>query len=131
MALKSKHKVDPTFNMSSMTDVIFLLLIFFMLTSTVVDPMALPVNLPKSKSNTYSNPVIKVAITDDLQYFFNGDKVSRKVIEPMLRNEIGKTETPTVSLYIDKSVPTEHFVEIAGIATSLKAKVSIATTPDN
>ena len=115
--------------MSSMTDVIFLLLIFFMLTASFVTPSGLPVNLPTSKSSTIVLQKVSVSITSDLRYFVNDKSVNRNNLEMVLRNELSGKEGIVV-LHIDKSVPTEHLVYVAGIATALEAKVSIATKPN-
>jgi biopolymer transport protein ExbD len=129
MDLKGKQKVDATFSMSSMTDIIFLLLIFFMLTSSFITPSGLPVNLPTSKSSTIVMQKVTVSITEDLKYYVNDRPVNRRDIENALRKELNGQEG-NVSLHIDKSVPSENLVEIAGIATSLNAKVSVATKPN-
>lgn len=129
MALKSKYKVDSGFSMSSMTDIIFLLLIFFMLTSSFITPSGLPVNLPSSKSSTIVMPKISVTITPDLKYFVNDRPVAYNNLENTLREEL-KGEEGVVVLHVDKTVPVEHFVNVAGIATALKAKVSVATKPN-
>lgn len=128
MNLKSKHKVQATFSMSSMTDVIFLLLIFFMLTSSFITPSGLPVNLPSSKSSEIVMQKISVTITKDLKYFVNNQKTSRGNVEALLKSNLNGTEGIVV-LHCDALVPVERLVEIAGIATNLKAKVSIATKP--
>ena len=131
MDLKSKHKVDSSFSMSSMTDIIFLLLIFFMLTSSFITPSGLPVNLPTSKNSTIALQKVTVTITKDLKYFVNDRPINRRDLENALRKELGGTgKEGNVSLHIDKSVPSEYLVEIAGIATGLKAKVSVATKPN-
>ena len=129
MDLKSKQKVDATFSMSSMTDIIFLLLIFFMLTSSFITPSGLPVNLPTSKSSAIVMQKVTVSITEDLKYYVNDRPVNRRDIENALRRELNGQEG-NISLHIDKSVPSEYLVEIAGIAASLKAKVSVATKPN-
>lgn len=129
MGLRSKNKVEASFSMSSMTDVIFLLLIFFMLTSSFITPSGLPVNLPSSKSSTIVLQKVSVTITKDLQYFVNDKRSSFDGLEPMLRNELAGKEGVVV-LHVDKTVPVEHLVNVAGIATALNAKVSIATKPN-
>lgn len=129
MALKSKHKVDPAFSMSSMTDIIFLLLVFFMLTSSFITPSGLPVNLPSSKTSNIVMQKVSVTISSDLQYFINDKKVLFANLESSLRKEL-KEKEGVVVLHVDKSVPVEHLVTVAGIATSLNAKVSIATKPN-
>ncbi len=129
MDLQSKHKVDSSFSMSSMTDIIFLLLIFFMLTSSFITPSGLPVNLPTSKSSTITLQKVTVTITEDLKYYVNDRPINKRDMENALRKELDGQEG-NVSLHIDKSVPSEFLVELAGIATSLNAKVSIATKPN-
>jgi len=128
MALQSKHKVDTAFSMSSMTDIIFLLLIFFMLTSTFITPSGLPVNLPSSKSSNIVMQRVSVTITSDRRFYINSQRVTRDLIEIELAKALQGKEGVVV-LHVDKSVPVEYLVDIASIATSLKAKVSIATKP--
>jgi biopolymer transport protein ExbD len=131
MKLQSQNRIDASFSMASMTDLIFLLLVFFMLTSSFVTPSGLPVNLPSSISSTIEVQKVSVTVTKDLQYFVNDKKVSKNTLESELkRNLSGSTGGGgVVVLHIDKSVPTEELVYVAGIATSLKAKVTIATKP--
>lgn len=114
--------------MASMTDLIFLLLIFFMLTSSFVTPSGLPVNLPSSKASTIEVQKVSVTLTKDLQYYVNDKRVSRAMLEGELKRVL-PTGAGSVILHIDKSVPSEHLVYVAGIATSLKAKVVLATKP--
>ena len=128
MNLQTRNKVDSAFNMASMTDRIFLLLIFFMLTSSFVTPSGLPVNLPTSKASTIEVQKVSVTVTKDLQYFINEKKVTRNSLETELKKELSGI-SGVVILHIDESVPTKELVFVAGIATSLEAKVSIATKP--
>ncbi len=129
MNLKAKHKVQASFSMSSMTDVIFLLLIFFMLTASFITPSGLPVNLPSSISSDIVLQKVSVTISKDLTYFVNNKKTRRSNLESVLKSSL-KGENDIVVLHCDASVPVERLVEVAGIATSLKAKVSIATKPE-
>lgn len=129
MDLKSKHKVEASFSMSSMTDVIFLLLIFFMLTSSFITPSGLPVNLPTSKSSNIVMQKVSVTITPDLQYFVNDKNTTLNNLEAALKTELMDKEGVVV-LHCDKSVPVEHLVNVASIATKLEAKISLATKPD-
>lgn len=129
MNLRSKHKIEAAFSMSSMTDVIFLLLIFFMLTASFITPSGLPVNLPSSKSSEIMIQKVSVTITDDLQYYVDQRKVTLGQLEGVLRNSFSGKEGVVV-LHCDKSVPVEKLVEVAGIATALEARVSIATKPN-
>lgn len=128
MNFRSKNKVDPAFSMASMTDLIFLLLIFFMLTSSFVTPSGLPVNLPSSRASTIEVQKISVTVTKELQYFVNDKRVSKAMLEAELKRLLTEG-AGSVILHIDKSVASEHLVYVAGIATSLNAKVVLATKP--
>lgn len=129
MKLGSKHKVQASFSMSSMTDVIFLLLIFFMLTSSFITPSGLPVNLPTSKSSNIVMQKVSVSITRDLKYYVNDNPVRMKNLKRALAKELGE-EQGVVVLHCDKGVPVENLVNVASIATGLKAKISLATKPE-
>lgn len=128
MALQSKHKVDASFSMSSMTDIIFLLLIFFMLTSSFITPSGLPVNLPSSETSDIVMQEVTVTVTKDLRFSVNDKVVTRDQIKDELTTLL-KDKKGQVVLHIDKQVPVEYLVEIGGIAASLEANVSIATQP--
>ena len=92
MNLNTKHKVVTTFSMSSMTDVIFLLLIFFMLTASFITPSGLPVNLPTSKSSNIVMQKVSVTITSDLTYHVNDRAVPHAQIERVLTQELKGVE---------------------------------------
>lgn len=128
MNLQSRNKVDTTFSMASMTDLIFLLLIFFMLTASFVTPSGLPVNLPTSVASTIEVQKVSVTVTKDLQIFVNDKRVNKTTLKDELKKELGGPQGVVV-LHIDESVPTREMVFVAGVATSLEAKVSIATKP--
>ena len=118
--------------MSSMTDIIFLLLIFFMLTSNFVTPSGLPVSLPSSKTSAIVMQKISVTITGDLKYYLNEKPVALAEIEPQLAALLQGTQEGegVVVLHVDKTVPVEHLARVAGIAANLKAKVTLATLPE-
>ena len=130
MGLHQKNKVDASFSMSSMTDIIFLLLIFFMLTSSFITPSGLSVNLPSSETSDIVMQEVTVSVTKDLQFSVNDQLVTRdqlkSVLTPLLEGKKGQ-----VVLHLDKEVPVEYLVEIGGIAAGLGANVSIATNPYN
>jgi biopolymer transport protein ExbD len=128
MGLQSKNKIEASFSMSSMTDIIFLLLIFFMLTSSFITPSGLPVNLPSSESSDIVMQEVTVSVTKDLRFAVNDKQVSRDEIKNAL-TALLKDNKGYVVLHIDKEVPVEYLVEIGGIAASLEANVTIATQP--
>ena len=129
MNINSKYKVDATFSMSSMTDIVFLLLIFFMLTSSFITPSGLPVNLPTSKSSAIVMQKVSVTITKELGYYVDEQLIAKDQLEGILRKSFNGEEGSVV-LHCDKTVPVEDLVYVASIATMLEAKVSIATKPN-
>lgn len=134
MKLKRKSKAIEVFSMASMTDVIFLLLIFFMVTSTLVVPSALKVTLPQSKQQTASRPVTRVTIDADLRYFVAvGNEQDRQVtfeeIAPFLATTIDQNPEMFVALYADETVPYSEIVRILNIAVENKYQMVLATRP--
>tara|TARA_X000001036_G_C20680720_1_gene805833 strand:- start:1216 stop:1521 length:306 start_codon:yes stop_codon:yes gene_type:complete len=99
-----------------------------MLTASFITPSGLPINLPSSKSSNIVIQKISISITEELEYFVNDEKIEIQNLEMILKNELQGKEGLIV-LHCDKSVPVEKLVEVAGIATLLEAKVSIATKP--
>jgi len=128
MELKSRNKIEVAFSMASMTDLIFLLLIFFMLTASFVTPSGLPVNLPTSKASTIEVQKVSITVTKDLQYYVNDKRVTKSTLEETLKPLL-LSPSGVVILHIDESVPTKELVFVAGLATSLEARVTIATKP--
>ena len=134
MALKRRNKIETTFSMSSMTDVIFLLLIFFMVTSTVVFPNAIKILLPQSKKQTSASPMTRVTIDKELNYYvaFGNERermVSYDEITPFLLDAQLKEPSMYVALYADESVPYKEVVKIINIANENQFKMVIATRP--
>lgn len=135
MGLKKRNKVEAAFSMSSMTDIVFLLLIFFMVTSTLIAPNALKLLLPESNNQTSAKAITSISITKDLKYYVNVDGQPERVqfneIESRLRTAIADDEDPCVSLHADKSVDVEYIVKIMNIAKRNKYKLILATSPEN
>ena len=129
MGLRSKNKVSANFNMSSMTDIVFLLLIFFMLTSTLVSPNALKLLLPSSKARTLEKQTVSVSITKDIAFFINENKVQEANIERELKLLLDNIEEAAIILHTDKTVDIEHVVKVMDIAYRNKYKIVLATTP--
>jgi len=128
MGLRSRNKVSAHFNMSSMTDIVFLLLIFFMLTSTLVSPNALKLLLPSSKAKTLEKQTISISITKDIAFYINENEVSETIIEQELKLLLNNEQEPAIILHADKTVAIEHVVKIMDIAYRNKYKIVLATT---
>ena len=127
MALRSKNKVSAAFSMSSMTDIVFLLLIFFMLTSTLVTTNALDLVLPNSTAQTVKKQRVSVSINENFQYFIDKEAVELKYIEAQLIDKLIGQDEQVVVLRVDKSVPIEYAVEVMDIAYRNKFKIVLAT----
>jgi biopolymer transport protein ExbD len=129
MALSQRNKISINFSSVGMTDVVFNLLIFFMLTSTLVHPSAIKLLLPKGSSQTSAKPLTTVSITSDLNYYIEKQPVAFDQIESILRQKLGSNPDIFISLHADKTVPFENVVKVLDIAQRNNYKLIIATSP--
>ncbi len=129
MAIKTRNKVDVTFSMSSMTDIVFLLLIFFIITSTLITPNALNILLPQSSPNRAKKQTATIEVTQDGTYALNGDVISLGEIEGQLRAQMqGKEKSMQgIVLKADKNVALEYVVNVMDIANRNQYKMVLAT----
>jgi biopolymer transport protein ExbD len=130
MGLKKRSKVSAEFSMSSLTDIIFLLLIFFMLTSTLVRIQ--PFELPKSDSKTVASTSIVVTMEQDGRYTVNNNEVSPRNLERALRTAVRTSdnqESATITIVAELGTPFDNVVEVMEIANRLRVKAIIATEP--
>ncbi|MFH1319079.1 MAG: biopolymer transporter ExbD [Bacteroidota bacterium] len=127
MALKIRNETSSEFGMASMTDIVFLLLIFFVITSTLVSPNALKVLLPSSSSKTTGKQTVSVTIKPDLTYYINAKQVESEFIEANLRKLLSGETKPGIILHVEKSVPVEYAVKIMDIANRNKYLLVLAT----
>ena len=130
MGLSTRNKVSPNFNMSSMTDIVFLLLIFFMLTSTLVTTNALDLVLPNSNSKVVDKQTLSVSIDKNLVHYIDRDEIDVGFMESTLLSRLSQAEEKVVVLRVEKGVPIEYAVKIMDIAYRNKLKVVLATTPE-
>ena len=138
MALKRQHETLSMFSMASMTDIIFLLLIFFMVTSTFVFPSALEVNLPQSSQQTSLKPTTRIYIDKDMNMFASqGDENTQGELVPMPADQLMgfmqtlKAANPDefVALYADEEVPYGKIVDILDKGSKTGLKIVLATKP--
>ena len=135
MALKRQNEMLATFSMASMTDVIFLLLIFFMVTSTVVFPNAIKVNLPQSSQQAAAKPLSRVTIDANLNYYvaFGNEREQPtdidQLVDFLLRTREREPEM-FVAIYADESVPYGEVVKILDLANKHNLKMVLATAPE-
>ncbi len=130
MDLRGRNKVTPEFNMSSMTDIVFLLLIFFMLASTLVSVNAIDILLPKASGITENKKSVSVSIKKDLSYYIDKKRVGISVLESELIAMLTNESKPTIVLRAEKSVPVENVVKVMDIANRNKFKVILAVRPN-
>ncbi|OIQ17321.1 MAG: biopolymer transporter ExbD [Flavobacterium sp. MedPE-SWcel] len=129
MQFRSRNRVTPEFNMSSMTDIVFLLLIFFMITSTMVTTSALDLNLPKAEGRTENNQNVSVNITKDLEYFIDTEPVAADNLEATLTAMLSDTEGKAIVLRVEQGVPIENAVAVMDIAYRNQFKIVLAVDP--
>lgn len=135
MAIKTRNKIGVSFNSSSMSDLVFLLLIFFMLTSTLVAPNAIKLMLPSSSSKTMAKQTVTVYINDLYQYYVEETPVPDDELGNAINTQIAGQADATIVLRSDKSVPVQYVVNVIDAvndinnATQQNHKVILATSP--
>lgn len=137
MALKRKTKIADTFSMASMTDVIFLLLIFFLVTSTIIVPNTIKVTLPTSAPQSApETPTVRITLTPDLRYYMSIDRSAPvELTQEALKEQLGifAAEHPEafVSIQADESVPYKEVVAVINAAAQSSLKVVLATRAES
>ncbi len=129
MNIRGRNKVTPEFNMSSMTDIVFLLLVFFMIASTLVSANAIDLLLPKSGGKTTQSKSLAVSITKDLTFYVDSEKVKKSHLENYILNKIGTLEKPSIVLRSDENVSVKELVYVMDIANRNKIKSTLAVSP--
>jgi biopolymer transport protein ExbD len=128
MKLKGRNKVSPDFSMSSMTDIVFLLLIFFMLTAN--SPNALDLLLPKAKGKSTNTQNVSVSIDKNLQYYVNNERINGEYIEIELKKALEGQDKPTIILRAEENVAIKEAVNVMDIANRNNYKVILAVRPN-
>lgn len=128
MKLKGRNKVSPDFSMSSMTDIVFLLLIFFMLQAN--SPNALDLLLPKAKGKSTNKQNVSVSIDKNLQYFVNEQRINGDYLEIELKKALEGQDKPTIILRAEESVAIKEAVNVMSIANKNSYKVILAVRPN-
>ncbi len=129
MNLRSRNKVSASFSMSSMTDLVFLLLIFFIIVSTLVSPYSLPVDLPVSSNKSKDKQTVALRIDRDLNYSVNNDIIDPLVLEAELAGRLSGSDKPGIVFHVDQSVPTGETVKVLDIAKRNQWRIVLATKP--
>ena len=132
MDIRGRNKVDPNFNMSSMTDIVFLLLIFFIITSSFVSPHAIDLLLPKGDGQVIQGgEPVSVSISVDGKYYVNETEILETEVESALMNQFKDTseENKTLTIRAEQGVAIEKVVSVLSIANKNKYKTVLATQP--
>jgi biopolymer transport protein ExbD len=130
MNLRGRNRVSAEFNMSSMTDIVFLLLIFFMIASTtIVSNNALDLVLPKSSGKSDEVKNVSVSVNSKLEYFIDKDKFAENTLEEKLKSMLVNQAEPTILLHVEEGVPIERAVSVMDIAYRNKFKIVLAVSP--
>lgn len=130
MNLRRRHKIVPEVSTASLNDIMFFLMLFFLIASTVVNPNVIKLLLPKASSGqSVAKKTISVSITKDLQYFVEKQNVPADQIEQVLQSYLSKADELTVILYVDKTVQIQDIVNVMDISNRLKVKLVLATDP--
>ncbi len=128
MKLRGRNKVSAEFSMASMTDIVFLLLVFFMLTANA--PNALDLLLPKAKGKSTNTQNVSVTIDKGLRYFVNNEQINRDYIEIELKKALQGQENPTIILRAEESIAIKEAVNVMDIANRNNYKVILAVRPN-
>ncbi len=132
MNLRSKNKFRPEVSTSSLSDIMFFLMLFFLIVSTMVSPSVIKLTLPKAQHNqTVRKTEISISITKDLKYYVNNKEVGFSDMEKELTTEIQKVKEPTIVIRVDNSIPVQDLVNVMQIGNKLKIKMILATKSPN
>ena len=127
MKLRGRNEIKPEFNMSSMTDVVFLLLIFFMIASTLAKQLnTIDVKLPQADGKTENRNTVAITITNSNQFYLDSDKISKQRLETLLIKALSSFETPSIVLRTEKKVAIDQVVYVMNIANKNGIKVVLA-----
>lgn len=132
MNLRGKNKFRPEVSTSSLSDIMFFLMLFFLIASTMVNPSVIKLTLPKSQQNqTVRKTEISISITKDLKFYINKDEVPFGSIETQLTSAMQKVKEPTVVIRCDNTIPVQSLVDVMQIGNKLKIKMILATKSPN
>ena len=132
MNLRKRKNITAEVATSSMNDIMFFLMLFFLIMSTLLNPNVVKLTLPNSKHNqTLRQKEVTISVTKELQYYVNNSLVSFEMLEPMLADEMRKSKDVTVILRCDSGITVQNLVNVLEIGNKLKVKMVLATKAPN
>lgn len=130
MAIRRGTKIIKEAGSSAQTDLIFLLLMFMMMATTLINPNALKLTLPKSSNQLKERPYTTVSVTKDLQFYLDGERIPFGNLEAALAMKMAESEDKTISLHSDEGVPIGEIVKVMNIANRNQYRLILATQPE-
>lgn len=128
MNLRRRHRVAPEVATASLNDIMFFLMLFFLITSTLVNPNVIKLLLPKASANkTLNKQPLTISVTKDFQYFINNKPVTLEALPAELAIAIQGTSEPTAVLRVDRGITVQDLVNLLEIGSKLKIKMILAT----
>jgi biopolymer transport protein ExbD len=128
MIIKRKRHFKPEVSTSSLNDIMFFLLLFFLIVSSLANPNVIKLLLPNSKSaQNLNKQQITISITKDKKYFLDSHQINFNDIEPLLKSRISTLQQPTVILRLENSLTVQDLVDVLEIGTRLQVKMVMAT----
>jgi len=132
MNLRRKKKITAEVATASMNDIMFFLMLFFLIMSTLLNPNVIKLTLPSSKHNqALRQKEVTISVTKDMQYYVNNAPVTFAMLEPLLRSELAKSKDLTVILRCDSGLTIQDLVTVLEIGNKLKVKMVLATKAPN
>jgi len=127
MKLRGRNQIKPEFNMSSMTDVVFLLLIFFMIASTLAKQLnTIEVKLPQGEGKTENRNTVAVTITDSGRFYLNENRVTKNQLETRLIKALEGGQAPSLVLRAEEKVAIQEVIFVMNVANKNGIKVVLA-----
>ncbi len=128
MNIRRKRHFKPEVSTSSLNDIMFFLLLFFLIVSSLANPNVIKLLLPNSKSaQNLNKQQISISITKDKRYFIDNRQISFNDLEPLLKSRIDKLQEPTVILRLENTLSVQDLVDVLEIGTRLQVKMVMAT----
>ena len=129
MNIRRRHKIQAEVNAASMNDIMFFLMLFFLIASLVINPNVIRVQNPRSESGeTYSKETVNITLTEDLQLFLDKMPVTAGMLDSLLQNyPRGNNSELSAVLYVDRSVDVQHLVDIMDACNRNQVRMVLAT----
>jgi biopolymer transport protein ExbD len=132
MNLRRRHKEGAEVSTESLNDIMFFLLLFFLILSTLVNPSVIKVNLPSAQqSQSISIKPIPLVVTADRKFYLNNHEVQLQDLESAITRELKDVKDPSIILQFDSKLTVQDIVDVMQIGAKLKVKMVLGTKPPN